>query len=75
MVYPKGESVKPGRQNSLGNSAYCVRSACELGMDIIKTTYTGGPGKHGKVVATVPSTSVSLSRAAMPARHWMTICR
>ena len=55
-VYPKGESVKPEDRTAWENIAYCVRSACELGMDIIKTTYTGDPESMAKVVATVPST-------------------
>ena len=55
-VYPKGESVKPEDRRAWENFAYCVRSACELGMDIIKTTSTGDPESMAKVVATVPST-------------------
>ena len=55
-VYPKGESVKPEDRTACENIAFCVRSACELGMDIIKTTYTGDPESMAKVVATVPST-------------------
>lgn len=55
-VYPKGESVKPEDRTAWENIAYCVRSTCELGMDIIKTTYTGDPDSMAKVVATVPST-------------------
>ena len=55
-VYPKGESVKPEDRTAWENIAYCVRRACELGMDIIKTTYTGDPDSMAKVVATVPST-------------------
>ena len=55
-VYHKGESVKPEDRTAWENIAYCVRSACELGMDIIKTTYTGDPESMAKVVATVPST-------------------
>ncbi len=55
-VYPKGESVKPEDRTAWENIAYCVRSACELGMDIIKTTYTGDPDSMAKVVAAVPST-------------------
>ena len=37
------------------NIAYCVRSACELGMDIVKTTYTGDPDSMAKAIACVPS--------------------
>lgn len=35
-VYPKGESVPVDQRASWENIAYCVRSACELGMDIVK---------------------------------------
>lgn len=55
-VYPKGESVPMDKRTSWENIAYCVRSACELGMDIVKTTYTGDPDSMAKVVSCVPST-------------------
>lgn len=55
-VYPKGESVPSDKRTAWENIAYCVRSACELGMDIVKTTYTGDPESMAKVVSTVPST-------------------
>ena len=55
-VYPKGESVPADQRTSWENIAYCVRSACELGMDIVKTTYTGDPDSMAKVVSCVPST-------------------
>ncbi len=55
-VYPKGEMVRADQQTAWENIAYCVRSACELGMDIVKTTYTGDPDSMAKVVACVPST-------------------
>ena len=54
-VYPKGESVPADNRTSWENIAYCVRSACELGMDIVKTTYTGDPDSMAKVVSCVPS--------------------
>lgn len=55
-VYPKGESVPADKRASWENIAYSVRSACELGMDIVKTTYTGDPDSMAKAVACVPST-------------------
>ncbi len=55
-VYPKGESVEKKDRTSWENIAYCCRSACELGMDIVKTTYTGDPDSMAKVIACVPST-------------------
>lgn len=53
-VYPKGESVPADKRTAWENIAYCVRSACELGMDIVKTTYTGDPDSMAKVIACVP---------------------
>lgn len=54
-IYPKGESVKPEDRTSWENIAYCARSACELGLDVIKTTYTGDPESMARVIACVPS--------------------
>lgn len=54
-IYPKGESVPVEGRTSWENIAYSVRSACELGMDIVKTTYTGDPDSMAKVVSCVPS--------------------
>ena len=54
-VYPKGESVPVDQRASWENIAYCVRSACELGMDIVKTTYTGDPESMAKAISCVPS--------------------
>ncbi len=54
-IYPKGESVPTDQRTSWENIAYCVRSACELGMDVVKTTYTGDPESMAKVIACVPS--------------------
>lgn len=54
-VYPKGETVTKDKQTAWENIAYCVRSASELGIDIIKTTYTGDPDSMAKVVSLCPS--------------------
>ena len=54
-VYPKGESVPVDQRASWENIAYCVRSACELGMDIVKTTSTGDPDSMAKALSCVPS--------------------
>lgn len=54
-VYPKGESVPKDQQTSWENIAYAVRSASEMGIDIIKTTYTGDPDSMAKVVDLCPS--------------------
>lgn len=54
-VYPKGESVPADKRASWENIAYSIRSACELGMDIVKTTYTGDPDSMAKALSCVPS--------------------
>ena len=54
-VYPKGESVPVDQRTSWENIAYCIRSACEMGMDIVKTTYCGNPDAMAKALSTVPS--------------------
>ncbi|WP_071705354.1 class I fructose-bisphosphate aldolase [Murdochiella vaginalis] len=54
-IYPKGESVPADKRTAWENIAYCVRSACELGLDVIKTTYTGDPESMAKVISVVPS--------------------
>ena len=54
-IYPKGESVKPEDRTHWENIAYCCRAGAELGVDIIKTTYTGDPKTMEKVVAACPA--------------------
>lgn len=54
-IYPKGESVAKADQTKWENIAYCVRAGAELGVDIIKTTYTGSPDTMVKVVEACPA--------------------
>lgn len=54
-VYPKGEFVAKDQTTAWENIAYCTRSAAELGIDIIKTTYTGDPDSMAKVVDCTPA--------------------
>ena len=54
-MYPKGESVKPEDRTDWRNIAYCCRAGAELGVDIIKTTYTGDPDSMRKVVEACPA--------------------
>lgn len=54
-IYPKGESVSKEKMTAWENISYSVRSACELGIDIVKTTYTGDPDSMAKVISCVPS--------------------
>lgn len=54
-IYPKGESVAPEDRTAWENIAYAVRMGAELGVDIIKTTYTGDPKTMEKVVNCCPA--------------------
>jgi len=54
-IYPKGESVPVADRTKWENIAYCCRAGAELGVDIIKTTYTGDPKTMEKVVAACPA--------------------
>lgn len=54
-IYPKGESVAPEDRTKWENIAYAVRTGAELGVDIIKTTYTGDWKTMAKVVETCPA--------------------
>lgn len=54
-MYPKGESVSEADRTKWENIAYCCRAGAELGVDIIKTTYTGNPETMAKVVEACPA--------------------
>lgn len=54
-MYPKGESVPEADRTKWENIAYCCRAGAELGVDIIKTTYTGNPETMAKVVEACPA--------------------
>lgn len=54
-MYPKGESVAHADMTKWENIAYCVRAGAELGVDIIKTTYTGDVESMHKVVESCPA--------------------
>lgn len=54
-MYPKGETVAKAEQTKWENIAYCVRAGAELGVDIIKTTYTGDPKTMARVVEACPA--------------------
>lgn len=54
-IYPKGESVPADKRTAWENIAYSCRAAAELGIDIIKTTYTGDPDSMARVVDCCPA--------------------
>ena len=54
-IYPRGELIPKDEQTKWENVAYCVRLGAELGVDIIKTNYTGDPDSFAKVVKNCPT--------------------
>ena len=54
-IYPRGELVPKDARYQWENIAYAVRAGAELGVDIIKTSYTGDPDSMAKVVAACPT--------------------
>lgn len=54
-IYPKGEAVAKDKQTYWENLRYCVRAGAELGVDLIKTSYSGDPESFAKVVEGCPT--------------------
>jgi class I fructose-bisphosphate aldolase len=54
-IYPRGEMVPQGERYNWKNIAYAVRAGAELGVDIIKTSYTGDPETFARVVEACPA--------------------
>ena len=54
-IYPRGEMIPKADQTSVDNVIYAARAAAELGVDLIKTNYTGSPDTFAKVVQAVPA--------------------
>ncbi len=54
-IYPRGSLIAKQDQHDWKNVAYAVRAGAELGVDIIKTSYTGSPETFRKVVDSCPT--------------------
>lgn len=54
-IYPKGELISPDQRFSYKNIAYAARTAAELGVDIVKTYYTGDPESYRRVIDACPA--------------------
>lgn len=54
-IYPKGELIKEDEKYSARWVSYAARVGAELGVDIVKTFYTGSPETFSKVVAACPA--------------------
>ncbi|MEL4860334.1 2-amino-3,7-dideoxy-D-threo-hept-6-ulosonate synthase [Pseudoflavonifractor phocaeensis] len=54
-IYPRGNRIPKSQQYAWENVAYAARVAAEVGVDIVKTNYTGDPESFAKVVAAAPT--------------------
>jgi DhnA family fructose-bisphosphate aldolase class Ia len=54
-IYPKGDLIPSGERYSYKHVAYAARAAAELGVDIVKTFYTGDPVSYRMVIEACPA--------------------
>lgn len=54
-IYPRGEYIAKEDRYAWENIAYAVRAGAELGVDLVKTSYTGDPDSFAKVVEACPA--------------------
>lgn len=50
-IYPRGNLIPADEKHDWKHTAYAVRLGAELGVDVVKTHYTGDPDSFSKVVA------------------------
>lgn len=50
-IYPRGKLIPENEKSDWRHHAYAVRLGAELGVDIVKTHYTGDPKSFSKVVS------------------------
>jgi predicted phospho-2-dehydro-3-deoxyheptonate aldolase len=53
-IYPKGEAIEKKAQFATENVCYAARTAAEIGVDIVKTWYTGDSRTFKRVVECCP---------------------
>lgn len=54
-IYPRGNQIPDDEKGDWRHAAYAVRAGAELGVDIVKTKYTGDPESFHKVVSSTPA--------------------
>jgi class I fructose-bisphosphate aldolase len=54
-IYPKGDLIPSNERYAYRHVAYAARVAAELGVDIIKTFYTGDPVSYRMVIEACPA--------------------
>ena len=57
-IYPKGDLIPPTERYTYRHVAYAARAAAELGVDIVKTFYTGDPISYRAVTEACPASVV-----------------
>jgi class I fructose-bisphosphate aldolase len=60
-IYPKGEGIPLEDRYKMEHVVYAARIAAELGVDIIKTSYTGSPETFRKVIEAAAPSRVVIS--------------
>lgn len=53
-IYPKGDLIKENEKHTVKYISYAARSAAEIGVDIVKTFYTGNPSTFREVIEACP---------------------
>ncbi len=59
-IYPRGEGLK-GERRSVENMQYAVRAGAEVGVDVVKTEYTGSAESFAEVVRAADPAKVVLA--------------
>lgn len=54
-IYPRGNKIPEKEKGDWRHTAYAVRAGAEVGVDIVKTKYTGDPETFHKVVSSTPA--------------------
>ncbi len=65
-IYPKGSLIEDKDRYSYKYVSYAARAAAELGVDIVKTFYTGDPESYRKVIESCPARVVVSGGPKMP---------
>ncbi|MHB1252829.1 MAG: class I fructose-bisphosphate aldolase [Candidatus Humimicrobiaceae bacterium] len=65
-IYPKGNLIEEKDMYSEKYVSYAARAAAELGVDIVKTFYTGDPESYRKVIESCPAKVVVSGGPKMP---------
>lgn len=75
-IYARGEQIPEAERRDWRNVAYAVRAGAELGVDLVKTTYTGDPESFARVVEACPTrVAVAGGDKCKTAREFLSMTR